>query len=139
MTMINKKKIFKIIATTLILLTCFFVGLYILGVKSEPYRFALEYIDTNETISASIGTLKSNYLSFGGYSVRYEGSHGWAEFAIKTSGEKGKGVVFIKLEKELGKWEVSAARLKLESGEFIDVKTQIDVMQRVKSHSSTTY
>lgn len=110
-----------IIITTIFLLICFFVGLYILGIKSEPYHFALNYIDNNETVAATIGKLKSRRLAFWGYSVRYSGPRGHAEYKILVKGERDNGKVYIDLEKSTGQWSVLKANLKLNNKPIINL------------------
>jgi hypothetical protein len=39
------EKVLFIIAITIILLVCFFGGLYVLGTQGEPYKFAVKFID----------------------------------------------------------------------------------------------
>ena len=65
----RKKKMLTIITITLFLIVCFFVGLYVVGLRGEAYKYALEFIDNNELIIKSIGQIKNRRLSFFGYSV----------------------------------------------------------------------
>jgi hypothetical protein len=123
--MIRRKKMLTIIITTIFLLICFFVGLYILGIKSEPYQFALDYIDNNETIAATIGQLKSRRLSFWGYSVHYSGPRGRAEYKILVKGERDNGEVYIDLKKSTGQWSVLKAKLKLNNKPIINLLEEI--------------
>ena len=119
--MVNQKKMFVAIVTTLILLVCFFAGLYLLGIKSEPYRFALKFIDDNQAIIDKVGKVKNRYLAFFGYSVRYRGPSGHADYKIVIKGEKGKGTVYLKLEKSIGKWKVLQANLELTDDKIISL------------------
>lgn len=117
--MIWKSKILTIIAITLILIVCFIGGLYVLGTKGEAYKFAVKFIDDNPTVLNSIGPLKRSRLAFFGYSVRYSGPHGYAEYKIFVTGEKGKGTVYLNLEKSAGIWKVIKGNLLLETGAYI--------------------
>lgn len=110
-----------IIITSLILLICFFVSLYIVGVRSEPYSVALRFIDNNKTILETIGSLESRRLAFFGYSVRYKGPRGHAEYKILVKGEKGEGIVYIELEKSVGIWKVIRGNFVLDNGKAISL------------------
>lgn len=110
-----------VIITSLILLICFFVSLYIVGVKSEPYSVALRFIDNNKTILETIGSLESRRLAFFGYSVRYKGPRGHAEYKVLVKGRKSKGKVFLELEKSAGEWKVLKAKLKLNNKQIINL------------------
>jgi len=115
----KKKKMLTILATTLILFICFFIGLYILGVRGEAYKFALEFIDDNKSILENIGHLKSRRLALFGYSVGHKGPHGHAEYKILVKGEKSKGTVYLELEKSVGVWKVIHANLILDNEKII--------------------
>ena len=96
----------------LVVVVIFFTALYVLGTYSEPFRVSLNFIDHDRTVSEELGQLRSKRLSIlGGYSVRYQGPSGQAEYAISVRGEKGRGVVYLKLEKDVGQWTVLQARL----------------------------
>lgn len=110
-----------IILITIILIVCFFSGLYILGTQNEAYKFALRFINSNMTVMNSIGSLKSSRLAFFGYSIRYSGPHGYAEYKILVTGERGKGTVYLNLEKSAGVWEVKKGNLVLEKGVSIPI------------------
>jgi hypothetical protein len=112
----RKRKMLTVIAITLILIVCFLGGLYVLGTQAESYKFAVKFINDNKTIANKIGPLNSSRLAFWGYSVRYSGPHGYAEYKIVVTGEKDKGVVYLNLEKSAGNWEVMKGNLVLEDG-----------------------
>lgn len=115
----KKNKMLTIIATTLILLICFFVGLYALGIRSEPFRFALKFIDNNKTLIERVGALKNRRLAFFGYSVRYSGPNGHADYKVLVKGKQAEGTVYLKLQKSVGEWKVLKANLKLADDEII--------------------
>lgn len=119
--MITRKKMLTIFITTLILLICFFVGLYIMGIRSEPYDCALKYIDSNKLIMENMGLIKSRRLTFFGYSVRYSGPHGYAEYKILVKSKKNKGVVYLNLEKSVGIWKIITGNLVLNNGRTISL------------------
>lgn len=117
----GKRKLLPIISTTLVLLICFFVGLYILGVNGEAYKYSLKFINDNEIISRNIGPIQSQRLAFLGYSVRHIGPHGHAEYKILVKGTKSRGVVYLELEKSAGLWKVVKGNLIRENGEIISI------------------
>lgn len=108
-----KKNLLTILIIALILVVCFFVGLYILGSNNEAYKFAVKFIDRNSSIIDNIGPLKSHRLSLFGYSVKYNGPHGYAEYNIMVTGERGKGEVYLNLEKDAGEWKLIKGNLVL--------------------------
>lgn len=117
----RKNKVLIIIAITVGLIVCFWGGLYIFGTQSEAYKFAVKFIGDNKAVMNSIGPLKNSRLSLFGYSVRYNGPHGNAEYEIIVAGEKGKGTVYLNLEKSAGVWEVIKGNLVLEDGMSIPI------------------
>ena len=117
----RKNKVLSIIFITIILIFSFFGGLYILGTQGEAYKFALRFINGNSTVMNNIGLLRSSRLAFFGYSLRYSGPHGNAEYKIIVTGEKGKGTIYLNLEKSAGVWEVIKGNLVLENGESISL------------------
>lgn len=130
-----KKKLLTIFITTSILLICFFVGLYIIGIKSEPYKFALKYIDSNKLIIENIGLIESRRLAFFGYSVRYSGTHGHAEYKILVKSKKNKCVVYLNLEKSVGIWSVIAGNLVLNNGRIIPLTSVSNIQNDVGTTS----
>lgn len=116
-----KNKVLSIIFITIILIVCFFGGMYILATQGEAYKFALRFINDNTTVMSSIGSIKSSRLAFLGYAVSYSGPSGYAEYKILVTGENGKGAVYLNLEKSAGVWEVIKANLVLEDGVAIPI------------------
>lgn len=119
--MIKKKKVIKILLITLILIACVLFGIYFLEIRSEPYKFSSTFIDNNKTILEKLGKLENSRLSFFGYSVRYSGSHGHAEYKILVKGEKNKGKVYLNLEKSVGVWKILKGNLILDNGTKISL------------------
>jgi len=115
----RKNKVLTIFAVTIILIACFFGGLYYLGTRGEAYKFAIKFISDNPKVTNSIGPLKDSRLAFFGYSVRYSGPSGHAEYKIFVTGEKSRGTVYLNLEKSAGIWEVKKGNLLLENGASI--------------------
>ncbi len=116
-----KRKVLSIITITLILIICCFCGSYVLATQGEPYKFAVKFINDKSTVTNKIGLLKNYRLAFWGYSVRYRGPHGYTEYEIVVAGEKGRGNVYLNLEKSAGNWEVIKGNLVLENGESIPI------------------
>lgn len=109
--MVKKKKMLAIFSTTIILIFCFFIGLYILGIRGDAYQSSLEFIDNNKLVSENIGKITNRRLALFGYSVRNKGPHGHAEYKILVKGTKGKGTVYLTLEKSAGVWRVTQGNL----------------------------
>jgi len=115
----TKKRVLTIISITLFLIISFFIGLYVTGVKGEPYQYALKFLDNNELVVKSLGQIKTRRLSFFGYSVKKKGPSGQAEYNILVKGEVAKGNVYLELEKSVGIWKVTQGNLILDSGELV--------------------
>ncbi len=87
-----------------------FVGYY-LAVSSEPYNFSKQVIQNSASIKQTVGEVQSIRLAPFGYSIKYTGPEGSAEFESRVIGSKGSANLNIKLKKNLGTWEVIAAQL----------------------------
>jgi hypothetical protein len=122
--MIMKNRVLRIFSITVIIIISFFCFLYYLGTKSEAYTIAIGFIDNSTLIKNSIGVLKSHRLAFLGYSVRYCGPRGYAEYKIYITAEKGDGEVYLNLEKSVGEWKVIKGNLMLENGVSIPLVNQ---------------
>jgi hypothetical protein len=117
----RKKKMLTILCITSGLIICFFVGLYIIGIRGEAYKYASEFLDSNKSINERIGALTSKRLALFGYSVRYSGPSAHAEYKIRVKGQNGEGSVYLKLEKSAGIWEVTQANLVLDNGKTVSL------------------
>ena len=117
----KKKKLLTIVTITTILVVCFFIGLYIIGIRGEAYKYSLRFIEYDPIIQDSIGSIQSKRLSFFGFSVIQSGAHGHAEYKILLKGNKKRGVVYLELEKSAGVWKVINGNLITENGETIPV------------------
>lgn len=62
-------------------------------------------------IKDALGEVTEVNLAPFGYSVKYSGPQGWAEFETEIIGEKANGTVCVKLEKNLGAWQIVGASL----------------------------
>lgn len=112
----RRKRMLTILGIALVLIICFLAGLYILGIRSEPYKHALEFIEDHELITETLGPLRSRRLALFGYTVRERGVHGHAEYKVLVKGEKAKGAVYLEMEKSAGIWKVVAANLVPDKG-----------------------
>jgi hypothetical protein len=84
---------------------------YFMAKSSEPYRYFEKKANDSLVIKEVIGDVKSIKLAPFGYSVRYNGPQGWAQFETEVVGSKTTGTLFVKLESNLGVWQVTGARL----------------------------
>lgn len=118
----QKKKLLVIVAITVITIFCFFIGLYVLGINGEAYKYSRKFIEENSIIQNNVGVIRSQRLSFFGFSVRQRGTRGHAEYKILVDGNKSRGVVYLELEKSAGLWKVTKGNLISKKGEAIPVK-----------------
>ncbi len=118
---ITVKKIFTISIITFILIVCFCVGVYLLVVKSEQYALALEYIDNNKLIENEMGVLSSRKLAVFGSSTMVGGIDEHAEFKIKVKSKHSAGVVYLEMNKSVGRWNVLEGNLVLNDGRTISL------------------
>lgn len=118
---INRKKLAKTFVISIVVVIAFFSALYIVGLTSEPYKMAQEFICSNATIKSHIGKNVDAGLALFGYSMRFTGPHGWAEYEINVKGEKGHGKVYVTMQKVLGKWDVKQAQLELPEHRYIPI------------------
>ncbi len=109
-----------LLAIVLLLAGAYVVGYWIAS-NSESYKVAQKIIYENPLLNNQVGQIIKLRLSFLGYSVRYTGPHGYAEYKILVTGEKDKGVVYLNLEKSAGIWEVIKGNLVLEDGVSISI------------------
>jgi hypothetical protein len=112
----KKRKLISIIAVTVIILISFFSVLYVIGIRSEPYAVAIDFIRSNTVITERLGELEYIRLAFFGYSVRYHGPNGYAEYKIYVIGNAAKGTVYLDLIKSVGIWDVVKGNLLLADG-----------------------
>lgn len=118
------KKLRIILITTVSLILIFFISLYMVVINSEPYSFAKKYVSNNDIVKEKLGNLTNISLAYFGYNVSYTGPNGVAKFKIKVTSKKGKGTVYISLDKESGKWNVKHAKLVSNESE-IDINPNI--------------
>lgn len=118
----KRRKLFVILVIIGLALTGSYVVGYWISSTSEPFKLAEKFIYESPLVKNQIGRITNLRQAFFGYSVNYKGSSGSAEFEIVVKGDKGRGVVFVTLERKTGEWSVTSAQLKSEKGEFITIK-----------------
>ena len=106
----SKKAKILIAIFLLISLVTPFAGHY-MATRTEPFQYSMKAIKESVAIKETVGDVTSVQLSPFGYSVKYVGSQGWADFEIEVIGIKSRGTLFVKLETNLGAWQIVGARL----------------------------
>ncbi len=119
MIITRKKMLITFVITIILLMICFFVSIYLLCVKGEPYTFAVKYLDSNKLIEEEIGIIASKRLAFFGYKVSNSVLVGSAEYKIYVKGEHNEGAVYLKMKKSVGTWKVLEGNLVLNDGKTI--------------------
>lgn len=87
------------------------IAAYFMAKSSEPYRYFENKAKESPVIKEVVGDVKSIKLALFGYSVRYTGPQGLAQFETEVIGSKTTGTLFVNLELNLGTWRVTGARL----------------------------
>lgn len=106
------KKVKIIIAVVVAILIITPIAGYFLAQSSEPFQFSKQAIQNSASIKQVIGDVRSIKLAPFGYFVKYTGPKGWAEFEVEVVGTKNSGTLNLKLEKNVGTWQIVGARLK---------------------------
>jgi len=117
---VTKKVLGKAILIICILVFATLIGGYLYLPSTEPYQAAVRFIEGDKKVNSYLGEIVAHDPSpLEGWSLRYRGATGSAEFEIRVTGVKGKGVVYIRLFKSAGLWKVIQANLSLENGSVI--------------------
>lgn len=104
-------------------------GVIALGVKgvsslmgsSEPVRHAVTLAEANPAAVAALGTPIQPGMMMNG-SLQTSNDSGHADLSIPLKGPKGEGRVYIKGDREVGRWSYSLIELSIDaSGERIDL------------------
>lgn len=106
----GKKTKIIVVVVLLFLFVSPIIG-YFMAKASEPFQYSTKVIKNSVPVKEELGDVKVIKLAPFGYSVRFSGPKGWAEFETEVIGTKGSGTLNIKLEKNLGTWEIVAAKL----------------------------
>lgn len=88
---------------------------------SDAYVKAVEFLRTNERVTAQLGAIDDVALSFFGYSLRYTGAYGEANFEVQIEGRNATASAYVELKKR-GTWEVSMARLTIPEQPAVTLK-----------------
>jgi hypothetical protein len=111
---------------TLIVLFAVFVGSIVMivfgAIKStDVYKDALARAKAHPAVVEALGSpIKEGLLVSGNTNVN--GASGEASLSIPISGPKGKGTIYVKAEKSLGRWNYSDLVVEIQkTGERIDL------------------
>jgi len=97
---------YVILATTLAL------SLHMILINSAPYKLALEFINTSNTVQGQLGNISVKSLTYDtetGNSLSRSNNEGKAEFSFYTAGTKAEGVINISLLRTNDKWIIDKA------------------------------
>jgi hypothetical protein len=98
--------------------------------SAEPYKDALAKAKMNPEVIEALGSpIKEGFFVSGNTNVN--GAAGEANLAIPISGPKGKGTIYAKAAKSLGRWNYSGLVL-----EIAKTHQRIDLLQRPAPASS---
>jgi hypothetical protein len=89
--------------------------------STDVYKDALAKAKTNPAVIEALGLPIKDGFFFSGHTEE-NGASGTADLSIPISGPKGKGTIYVKAEKSLGRWNYSelVAEIK-KTGERIDL------------------
>lgn len=90
-----------------------FVASFRWGIAGEPYVRAQEFIRSNEIVRAELGEVQSVGLSWWHFSLAFKNSVGLARLRCPVDGARGRGIVYLDLERRTGVWSVAKANLTL--------------------------
>ena len=107
---VAKKIKIGVVALVVVTIVATFAG-YVIAKSSEPYQVLERVVQDSSAVKAAIGDFKSITLAPFGYSVKYSGPQGWAEFEARLDGTKSAGTLFVKMETNLGVWQIKGSRL----------------------------
>lgn len=120
---LSGKRIVSVAVGIVAIIVLFYILGYVWAVRTEPFKVACQFARTNSSIKKHLGRGVVCQLQWTGYSINYNGIRGDAEFAIDLHGSRGDGVLFVKLERHLGDWQVDAANLRLRGGLLVHIGT----------------
>lgn len=90
--------------------------------STDVYKDALARAKANPAVIEALGSPITDGLFLSG-STNVNGASGEADLSIPISGPKGKGTIYLKAEKSLGRWKYSDLVVEIQkSGERIDLK-----------------
>lgn len=86
-------------------------GIHLWAINSDAYRSALTGLKENKIVEARIGKVSDASLGFFGHMESQRGAYGFAEMEIYLTGERGKGKVWVRMERQAGIWELKKGNL----------------------------
>lgn len=99
------------------------VVVYFGALHSQAYLVACNFVRTDPVIQRRLGKVEKIQLKpLTGWRISYSGPNGVANFGLDVAGHKADGEVYVNMKTQLGEWEITGAKLKLEGGSFINVK-----------------
>ena len=89
--------------------------------STDVYKDALTRAKTNAAVIDALGSPIKDGLFVSG-NTNVNGASGESDLSIPISGPKGKGTIYLKAEKSLGRWKYSNLEVEIQkSGERIDL------------------
>ena len=91
--------------------------------RSEPYRFSIQFLMNNSKVTDSVGKPQKIALAIiDSFDVHNNpGSKGTAKFTLVVHGPNGEGKAFLELTREMKSWHVTKAELLLTNGQQRDL------------------
>ena len=118
---LSRKPVLALAASIVAIIALAYVAGYIWASRTEPFHVACHFAQTDSLIGKWIGQKVVCRLRWTGYSIEYHGPRGQADFAIDLHGTRGDGVLFVKLGRHLGEWQIQGANLRLTSGRLVSI------------------
>jgi len=88
--------------------------------STDIYKDALARTRASAAVADALGTpIKDGFFVSGNTNVN--GAGGESNLSIPISGPKGKGTLYLKAEKALGRWNYLGLEMQIENGERIDL------------------
>lgn len=84
---------------------------YFLAINSEPFSYTKNQLEKHPSITQKVGKPEDFNLNFFGYAIKHSGPKEEAEFELIVKGEEGETKVNIRLETNLGIWEIVGLRI----------------------------
>lgn len=79
------------------------------------------FVRSSPEIIDMVGVVRDIRGGFACCRLKTIGPSGWAKYELSVSGKKGNALVLLSLDKELGSWRVTSAKVRTPSGEIISL------------------